>query len=254
MPSWRWGWLRTAGSGTGVECSNSSALTPSARASAGMWSSASRRLPASRRDSVETSMCARSATCARVSPRRVRSSRSRRRTRASTDSFACMANHLAKLRPGTPRSDGMWDCIIVGGGAAGLSAALTLGRARRKTLVIDAGEPEQSAGGRRPWADRPRRQAAAASSTPRRAQELEQYTSVEFRRGDRDDRRAGLHARRRAGADRAAGDRHGVPLRGRPRPQGALWPVRVPLPVLPRVGAPRRAARRARRPRARRGC
>src|ERR1700761_3536603 len=32
-----------------------------------------------------------------------------------------------------------WDCIIIGGGAAGLSAALWLGRARRKTLVIDAG-------------------------------------------------------------------------------------------------------------------
>jgi len=34
-----------------------------------------------------------------------------------------------------------WDAIIVGGGAAGLSAALTLGRARRRVLVIDAGEP-----------------------------------------------------------------------------------------------------------------
>ena len=32
-----------------------------------------------------------------------------------------------------------WDCIIVGAGAAGLSAALVLGRARRTTLVIDAG-------------------------------------------------------------------------------------------------------------------
>lgn len=33
----------------------------------------------------------------------------------------------------------MWDCIIVGGGAAGLSAGLVLGRARRRTLLVDAG-------------------------------------------------------------------------------------------------------------------
>jgi thioredoxin reductase len=34
-----------------------------------------------------------------------------------------------------------WDCAIAGGGPAGLSAALVLGRARRRVLVCDAGEP-----------------------------------------------------------------------------------------------------------------
>ena len=33
------------------------------------------------------------------------------------------------------------DVLIIGGGAAGLSAALTLGRSRRRVLVVDAGEP-----------------------------------------------------------------------------------------------------------------
>jgi thioredoxin reductase len=37
-----------------------------------------------------------------------------------------------------------FDVIIVGGGAAGLSAALLLGRARRKTLLADAGLPRNS--------------------------------------------------------------------------------------------------------------
>ncbi|UUU20389.1 NAD(P)/FAD-dependent oxidoreductase [Streptomyces sp. DSM 40750] len=37
-----------------------------------------------------------------------------------------------------------YEVIVIGGGAAGLSAALVLGRARRHTLVVDAGEPRNT--------------------------------------------------------------------------------------------------------------
>ncbi|MEV7735554.1 NAD(P)/FAD-dependent oxidoreductase [Streptomyces sp. NPDC088921] len=40
--------------------------------------------------------------------------------------------------------DETYEVIVVGGGAAGLSAALVLGRARRHTLVVDAGEPRNA--------------------------------------------------------------------------------------------------------------
>ncbi|MFC4011258.1 FAD-dependent oxidoreductase [Nonomuraea purpurea] len=40
--------------------------------------------------------------------------------------------------------DATYDVVVVGGGVAGLSGALTLGRARRKVLVIDAGQPRNA--------------------------------------------------------------------------------------------------------------
>ena len=40
--------------------------------------------------------------------------------------------------------DEMYDVVIVGGGAAGLSAALVLGRARRSVAVVDSGTPRNA--------------------------------------------------------------------------------------------------------------
>lgn len=44
----------------------------------------------------------------------------------------------------TQRGDTTRDVVVVGGGAAGLSGALTLARARRRVTVVDAGEPRNA--------------------------------------------------------------------------------------------------------------
>lgn len=49
--------------------------------------------------------------------------------------------HSAPSLPFTPL---VYDVVVIGGGAAGLSAAVVLGRARRSVIVVDAGEPRNA--------------------------------------------------------------------------------------------------------------
>ena len=76
-----------------------------------------------------------------------------------------------------------WDCIVVGAGAAGLSAALVLGRARQRTLVVDAGNQSNRAahgiGGFLGQDGRPPDAFYAASR-----EELAAYPTVELRSGE----------------------------------------------------------------------
>lgn len=76
-----------------------------------------------------------------------------------------------------------WECVVVGAGAAGLSAALVLGRARCTTLVIDNDDPSNRAspviGGLLGFDQRPPDELYATGR-----QELSAYPSVEFRRGE----------------------------------------------------------------------
>ena len=76
-----------------------------------------------------------------------------------------------------------WDCIVVGGGAAGLSAGLVLGRARRKTLIVDAEEQSNLAaagiGGVLGNDTRPPAEFYAAGR-----EELRRYPTVELHRGE----------------------------------------------------------------------
>ena len=77
--------------------------------------------------------------------------------------------------------DGEWECAVVGAGAAGLSAALVLGRARRRTVVIDDNDQSNRAsdviGGLLGYDGRSPADLYAAGR-----QELLAYPTVEYRR------------------------------------------------------------------------
>ncbi len=78
--------------------------------------------------------------------------------------------------------DSDFECLIVGGGAAGLAAAITLGRARRKTLLVDSGGQSNLAaegiGGLLGYDRRPPAELYAAGR-----HELADYPSVTVRDG-----------------------------------------------------------------------
>ena len=85
--------------------------------------------------------------------------------------------------------NGTWDCLVIGAGAAGLSAALVLGRARRRTLLVDAGEQSNLAAegiGGFLGADGE----APADFYERSRAGLEKYPAVSFRAGSIIDGRA----------------------------------------------------------------
>src|SRR6266567_490002 len=148
---------------------SSSSGTWCARAIGSRSSSVGRRCPDSSRDRVLTEILVLSAICSRVPPRCLRRARSRGPTAARTvrrssvmlpvchsGNFRCqklasggilgaMADKNGRdseqAAPGIGRTA---DVIVVGGGLAGLAGALTLVRARRSVLVVDADHPRNA--------------------------------------------------------------------------------------------------------------
>ena len=74
----------------------------------------------------------------------------------------------------------MHDVIIVGGGPAGLNAALILGRCRRRVLLLDQGTPRNAAA-RRTWGIYTRDGTPPAELRARARADLSRYDTVELR-------------------------------------------------------------------------
>ena len=137
---------------------------------------------------------------------------------------------------------GTYDVVVVGGGAAGLSAGLVLARARRSVLVIDAGAPRNApAQGVHGFLSRDGVGPADLLGAGRA--EVERYGGRGPRRGRGrpGGRRPGSWWRSATGGPvtrpAAAGD-HGAGRRTarRARTPGTVGPGRGALPLLPRVG------------------
>ena len=160
-------------------------------------------------------------------------------------------------RPGESTAEVTYDCIIVGAGPAGLSAALMLGRCRRSVLVCDAGEPRNARCPGDCTAISPGTASPRWSSSVWPGRSWSEYPTVEFHRGSSRRRSANLRwihgrLRRRPPAQcpqAAAGHRRGGRTPGDRRSPAALRQQRSPLSLLRRLGVARSTARglRARR-------